>query len=133
MSSRELPYPLFDADNHLYETQEAFLRYLPKQYAGAIQYQLAEVYRKMPEAFPGDPVEEIRTRIHISPFWEDNLGAAAERFRRYPAVLYLGTNPRPASCCAASCRPSWRPPSGLRRSGVRTHKPLTTPDIRPRM
>jgi predicted TIM-barrel fold metal-dependent hydrolase len=38
MSSRELPYPLFDADNHLYETQEAFLRYLPKQYAGAIQY-----------------------------------------------------------------------------------------------
>ena len=38
MTSRELPYPLFDADNHLYETEEAFLKYLPKQYAGAIQY-----------------------------------------------------------------------------------------------
>jgi len=38
MTSRELPYPLFDADNHLYETEEAFLRYLPKEYAGAIQY-----------------------------------------------------------------------------------------------
>ena len=38
MPSRELPYPLFDADNHLYETEEAFLKYLPKQYAGAIQY-----------------------------------------------------------------------------------------------
>jgi predicted TIM-barrel fold metal-dependent hydrolase len=38
MTSRELPYPLFDADNHLYETEEAFLKYLPKAYAGAIQY-----------------------------------------------------------------------------------------------
>jgi predicted TIM-barrel fold metal-dependent hydrolase len=40
--------------------------------------QLADVYRKMPEAFPGDPVEEIRTRIHISSFWEDNLGELAD-------------------------------------------------------
>jgi predicted TIM-barrel fold metal-dependent hydrolase len=38
MPSRVLPYPLFDADNHLYETQEALTKYLPKQYAGAIQY-----------------------------------------------------------------------------------------------
>ena len=28
----------FDADNHFYETQEAFTRYLPKEYAGAIKY-----------------------------------------------------------------------------------------------
>ncbi len=27
----------------------------------------------MPEAFPGDPVEEVRYRIHISPFWEEDL------------------------------------------------------------
>jgi len=38
MPSRVLPYPLFDADNHLYETQDALTRYLPKQYAGAVQY-----------------------------------------------------------------------------------------------
>jgi predicted TIM-barrel fold metal-dependent hydrolase len=38
MPSRELPYPLFDADNHLYETQEAFTKFLPKRYASAIQY-----------------------------------------------------------------------------------------------
>lgn len=38
MPSRVLPYPLFDADNHLYETEDALTRYLPKQYAGAIQY-----------------------------------------------------------------------------------------------
>jgi len=38
MSARELPYQLFDADNHLYESEDAFLRYLPKQYASAVQY-----------------------------------------------------------------------------------------------
>ncbi|MCX4614812.1 MULTISPECIES: amidohydrolase family protein [Streptomyces] len=38
MLSRVLPYPLFDADNHLYETEDALTRYLPKQYEGAIQY-----------------------------------------------------------------------------------------------
>ncbi len=38
MAPAALPYPLFDADNHLYETQEAFTKYLPKQYESAIQY-----------------------------------------------------------------------------------------------
>ncbi|MFI0350077.1 amidohydrolase family protein [Actinomadura sp. 9N407] len=38
MPSRELPYPLFDADNHLYETEDAFTRYLPEAYQGAIEY-----------------------------------------------------------------------------------------------
>jgi predicted TIM-barrel fold metal-dependent hydrolase len=38
MPSRELPFPLFDADNHLYETQDAFTRHLPERYRGAIEY-----------------------------------------------------------------------------------------------
>ena len=38
MVSRELPYPLFDADNHLYETEEALTRHLPEEYRGAIEY-----------------------------------------------------------------------------------------------
>ncbi len=38
MSIGKLPYPLFDADNHLYETEESLTRYLPKAYKGAIQY-----------------------------------------------------------------------------------------------
>ncbi|MVZ99778.1 amidohydrolase family protein [Actinomadura sp. LD22] len=38
MPTRELPYPVFDADNHMYETEDAFTRYLPKEYRGAIQY-----------------------------------------------------------------------------------------------
>lgn len=30
--------PLFDADNHFYETKDAFTRYMPKRFAGAIKY-----------------------------------------------------------------------------------------------
>jgi predicted TIM-barrel fold metal-dependent hydrolase len=35
--------------------------------------ELAEAYKKMPEGFLGNPVEEVRNRIHISPFWEEDL------------------------------------------------------------
>ncbi len=38
MPSRELPYPLFDADNHLYEPEEALTKYLPPEYKNAIKY-----------------------------------------------------------------------------------------------
>jgi predicted TIM-barrel fold metal-dependent hydrolase len=38
MPARELPYPLFDADNHLYETEESLTRFLPDRYRDAIQY-----------------------------------------------------------------------------------------------
>ena len=31
-------YPVFDADNHLYETQDALLKYLPEKYKGALRY-----------------------------------------------------------------------------------------------
>lgn len=34
----KLAFPVFDADNHLYETEEAFTRYLPAEYAGRIKY-----------------------------------------------------------------------------------------------
>ena len=38
MSHRSLPYPVFDADNHMYETEEALTKFLPKQYEGLIEY-----------------------------------------------------------------------------------------------
>jgi predicted TIM-barrel fold metal-dependent hydrolase len=34
---------------------------------------MAEVYKKAPEAFPGNPIEEIKNRIHVSPFYEDGV------------------------------------------------------------
>jgi predicted TIM-barrel fold metal-dependent hydrolase len=36
--SRKLNFPVFDADNHMYETTEAFTRYLPPEAKGLIKY-----------------------------------------------------------------------------------------------
>ena len=36
--TRKLDFPIFDADNHLYETEEAFTRYLPTGYENLIKY-----------------------------------------------------------------------------------------------
>ncbi len=36
--SRILNYPVFDADNHMYETTDAFTKYLPKDYEGLVKY-----------------------------------------------------------------------------------------------
>jgi len=36
--SRICDFPVFDADNHLYETSDAFTRHLPERYKGAIKY-----------------------------------------------------------------------------------------------
>jgi predicted TIM-barrel fold metal-dependent hydrolase len=36
--ARHCDFPVFDADNHLYETQDAFTRHLPDRYRGAIDY-----------------------------------------------------------------------------------------------
>ena len=36
--SRRLDYLVFDADNHMYETTDAFTKYLPADYAGVVKY-----------------------------------------------------------------------------------------------
>ena len=38
---------------------------------------LADVYKKMPQDFLEDPIEVFRRSIHISPFWEEDLGTLA--------------------------------------------------------
>ncbi len=38
MPSRQLDFPVFDADNHMYETKEALTQFLPSEYAGVIDY-----------------------------------------------------------------------------------------------
>src|ERR1700716_158927 len=38
MPSRSLDFPVFDADNHMYETKEALTKFLPDRYKGAIDY-----------------------------------------------------------------------------------------------
>lgn len=38
MPSRQLDFPVFDADNHLYETRDALTKYLPAEYEKVIGY-----------------------------------------------------------------------------------------------
>ncbi|HLN07002.1 MAG TPA: amidohydrolase family protein [Acidimicrobiales bacterium] len=38
MPPRSLGFPVFDADNHLYETRDALTRYLPDEHKGVIDY-----------------------------------------------------------------------------------------------
>jgi predicted TIM-barrel fold metal-dependent hydrolase len=35
---KALPFPIFDADNHMYETTDAFTKYLPAEYNGLVKY-----------------------------------------------------------------------------------------------
>jgi predicted TIM-barrel fold metal-dependent hydrolase len=38
---------------------------------------LKDVYKKMPQDFLENPVEVMKRQIHVSPFWEEDLGALA--------------------------------------------------------
>jgi predicted TIM-barrel fold metal-dependent hydrolase len=38
MPSRKLDFPVFDVDNHMYETKDALTKFLPSGYEGLIQY-----------------------------------------------------------------------------------------------
>jgi predicted TIM-barrel fold metal-dependent hydrolase len=38
MPKTVVDFPVFDADNHMYETTDAFTKFLPKEYAGLIKY-----------------------------------------------------------------------------------------------
>lgn len=38
MPSRVLDFPVFDADNHMYETTDALTKFLPREYEGFIKY-----------------------------------------------------------------------------------------------
>ena len=38
MAKRIVDFPVFDADNHMYEKTDAFTKFLPPEYAGLIKY-----------------------------------------------------------------------------------------------
>lgn len=39
---------------------------------------MEELWHKQPQAFAENPVDVVRRNIHVSPFWEEDLGALAE-------------------------------------------------------
>ena len=40
--------------------------------------QMADLWKKQPHGFTENPVDIVRRHIHVSPFWEEDLGAMAE-------------------------------------------------------
>ena len=38
ITHRELPFSVFDSDNHLYENQDALTKFLPPEYQGVMRY-----------------------------------------------------------------------------------------------
>lgn len=43
-----------------------------------LQRSLKDIYKKMPQDFPEEPIGAMRRCIHISPFWEEDFGRLAE-------------------------------------------------------
>ena len=39
---------------------------------------MADLWKKMPQDLPENPIEVFKRQIHISPFWEEDLGALAD-------------------------------------------------------
>ena len=64
-SGRRYEFPIFDADNHLYETRDAFTRYLPPEYEGLIGFadingrQTLVVRNKLSFVLPNPTLEKV--------------------------------------------------------------------------
>lgn len=41
-------------------------------------YQFKDVYSKMPQEFPEDPIEAFKRCVYVAPFWEDNFKEMAD-------------------------------------------------------
>ncbi|WP_067889582.1 amidohydrolase family protein [Nocardia vaccinii] len=81
MPSRSLPYPVFDIDNHMYETPDALTKFLPAQYRGKVALALVE----------GRPRLVVKDRIsHMIP------NPTFERVARPGSAedYFLGNNPQ---------------------------------------
>ena len=65
MSPRELPFKVFDADNHFYEPKEALTKFLPDNRKHAIDY--VDVRGRTKIVVRGHISEYIRLPFNISP------------------------------------------------------------------
>ena len=55
---------------------------------------LKEAYKKMPQEFSGDPIEQVKRHVHVSPFWEEDLDALSELIGE-DRVLFGSDYPHP--------------------------------------
>ena len=55
---------------------------------------MADVWKKAPEAFPSNPIEEIKNRIYVSPFYEEGIDDLIDLIG-VDQVLYGSDYPHP--------------------------------------
>ena len=106
---RRLPYETFDADNHLYENQDALTKFLPKEYKGAIKYVDVDGRTKLAirdhiSQYIPNPTFE---RVAVPGGWGNtatNKGEGGEERRA------TASSPRPCPASTRSSTPSraWR-------------------------
>ena len=63
-------------------------------WVGPLMERLADMYKKMPQNFTEDPVEVLKRNVHVSPFWEEDLGALADLIGE-DRVLFGSDYPHP--------------------------------------
>lgn len=78
----QFPLNVYDADNHIYEPEDAFTRH-PRLRAASVEngaewvphllHRLGKVYGQMPQAFKEDPRDTFRRHVYVVPFVEDDL------------------------------------------------------------
>ncbi|HEY4948127.1 MAG TPA: amidohydrolase family protein, partial [Acidimicrobiales bacterium] len=47
-------------------------------WVGHLLHDLGDVYAKMPQEFPEDPVAAFLRNVYVNPFWEDDLGTLVD-------------------------------------------------------
>ncbi len=102
MPTRQLDFPVFDADNHLYETRDALTRHLPPAYEGIIKY--VEV----------DGRTKIAVRGHISDYIPnptfDKVAAPGAQEEYYKVGNQEGKTHREIMGRAIEALPAFRAP-----------------------
>ena len=56
---------------------------------------LAETYKKMPQAFDADPVATFRRQVYVSPFFEDHMAELIEAMGGTDNILFGSDYPHP--------------------------------------
>ena len=110
--------PIFDADNHLYETEDALTRYLPKQFEGFVKYVQVKgrtkiaINNHISESIPNPTFEVVAPPGCIRRLLrgEEHRGQVAPRDGRHARCgpSMPSAPPAPASSC--STRPASMPP-----------------------
>jgi predicted TIM-barrel fold metal-dependent hydrolase len=78
---------------------------------------LGDVYSKMPQAFDGDPVEQFKRSVYVSPFHEDNFDVLIDAIGA-DHLLFGSDYPHPEGL-AEPCTFADRLPDGLPDEDVR--------------